>query len=107
MIKVAKAQGSVGDARSFSSLWHLGAPVLPSSSETQQWPGTTYYARAGPLGQQGPHSALSLQETQAHLLMGNEDNAGHTLHLPCLRGQGHLILLDQLGGKRIRDSYSL
>lgn len=47
----------------------------------------------------GPPSALSLQETQAHLLIRNQDNAGHTLHLPCLRRQDHLVLLDQLGGK--------
>lgn len=50
-------------------------------------------------GRQGPSSALPLQETQAHLLMGNQDNASHTPHFSCLRGQDHLVPLDQLGGK--------
>lgn len=57
----------------------------------------------GSLGQapgwQRSSSARSLQETQAHVLIRNQDNAGHTLHLPCLRGQDHLVLLHQLGDK--------
>lgn len=101
MIKVAKAQGSMGSALSFSNLWYLAAPLFPSS-ETQQWPEITTPG-PGPLGKApgwwGPHSALSLQETQAHLLIRNQDDAGHTLHLPRLRSQDYLVLLDQLGGK--------
>lgn len=53
-------------------------------------------------GRQVPSSALSLQETQAHLLTGNQDNAEHRLHLPSLRGQGHLIVLYYLTEKEHR-----
>lgn len=102
MIKVAKFQRSRGSALSFFGFWTLAAAFVPSLSETKPWPGTPVPG-LGPLGPalrwRGSSSVLSLQETQVHLLIRNQDNAGHTLHLPCLRGRGHLVLLDQLGDK--------
>lgn len=52
---------------------------------------------------QEPSSALlSLQKAQAHLLAGNQDNAGHRLHFAHPRSQNHLIFLYQLAGREGR-----
>lgn len=94
IIKAAKAQGSTGrhGASPTSVTWQL--LFLPP-----RVPGSKGGEEAAPGGQRSS-SSLSLQETQAHLLIGNQNDASHTRHFPRLRGQSHLILLDQLGGKR-------
>lgn len=100
MIKVAKAQGSTESALRFFDLCCLAATFSRFWSERQRWLGMTAPGReqgAAP-GRLGPSSALPLPEVQAHLLIGNQDNAGHAPHLPCLGGQDHFVLLDQLGG---------
>lgn len=52
---------------------------------------------------QEPSSVLlSLQKTQAHLLAGNQDDAGHRLHFSHPGSQDYLILLYQLAGREGR-----
>lgn len=64
---------------------------------------------------QEPSSVLlSLPKAQAHLLAGDQDNAGHRLQFSHPRSQDHLVLLYQLAGREgrttgllISNSYSL
>lgn len=103
MIKVAKAQGPTESTLSSFDLSCLEATFSTFStfwSETQPWLGISApgIQKGTAPRRHGPSSALSLLEAQAHLLIGNQDNACHAPHLPCLGGQDHLVLLDQLGG---------
>lgn len=45
---------------------------------------------------------LSLQKVQAHLLVGNQDDARHRLYFSHPRSQDHFILLYQLAGREGR-----
>lgn len=100
--KSSKISGFYRKCTEFLQPLVSGSPLCSSSSEPQQWSEIAVTGPGSPgqaPGWQKPSSAGSLQETQAHILIRNQDNAGHTLHLPCLRGQDHLVLLHQLGGK--------